>query len=242
MKLSATQTAEKLFKEKYPNAKAFFLAGSVLRGEATSYSDLDIVIVFEKLEAAYRDSFIFEDWPVEVFVHDEDTLRYFFEKMDAASGYPSLPTMVNESIVISGEDDYSNKLKKYAMTILDSGPESWSKETIDRARYGITDLIDDLREPRNYQECCATAGILYDSLANFYFRTKNVWSAKGKTVPRRLSQEDPEFALRFNSAFDSLYKVESVDAVIALSEEILKPFGGFLFEGYKLDAPKEWRL
>ncbi len=32
MKLSAIQTAEKLFKEKYPKAKAFFLAGSVLRG------------------------------------------------------------------------------------------------------------------------------------------------------------------------------------------------------------------
>ena len=242
MKLSAEETAEKLFNEKYPDAKAFFLAGSVLRGEATPYSDLDIVIVFEKIEAAYRDSFVYEDWPVEVFVHDESTLKYFFEKVDAPSGYPSLPSMVKESIVISGKDEFSDYLKKYASTIIEGGPEPWSVEAIDRARYGITDFVDDLREPRNYQESYATAGQLYDALANFYFRTKNIWSAKGKTIPRKLGQENPELAKRFNSAFDSLFKDGNVDEVISLSEEILNPFGGLLFEGYKLDAPKEWRL
>lgn len=51
MRLGARETALKLFKEKYSDAKAFFLAGSVLRGEATSYSDLDIVIVFDKLDS-----------------------------------------------------------------------------------------------------------------------------------------------------------------------------------------------
>lgn len=29
--------------------------------------------------------------------------------------------------------------------------------------------------------------------------------------------------------------------VIELTEKILQPHGGFLFEGVKLDAPKDWR-
>lgn len=64
------ETALKIYREKFSDAKVIFLAGSVMRGEGTDFSDLDIVIVYESIEAAFRDSFSFDSWPIEVFVHD----------------------------------------------------------------------------------------------------------------------------------------------------------------------------
>ena len=67
--------ATKIQKDRYPNSDIIFLAGSVARGEGTATSDLDLVVVFQQLPAAYRESFQFEGWPVEAFVHDPETLR-----------------------------------------------------------------------------------------------------------------------------------------------------------------------
>ena len=87
--------ATKIQQDRYPDADVIFLAGSVIRGEGTATSDLDLVVVFQQLPAAYRESFQFEGWPVEAFVHDPETLRYFFFEVDSPTGIPSLPAMVS---------------------------------------------------------------------------------------------------------------------------------------------------
>ena len=40
---------EAVMQEKYPEADVVFLAGSVVRGEATKTSDLDLVVIYKKL-------------------------------------------------------------------------------------------------------------------------------------------------------------------------------------------------
>jgi hypothetical protein len=74
------EVARDLLAVRYPEALLAFVAGSLSRGEGTAFSDIDVVLVFEKLEQAWRESFTFQDWPVEVFAHDLQTLRYFFLK------------------------------------------------------------------------------------------------------------------------------------------------------------------
>ena len=51
--------ATKIQQDHYPNADVIFLVGSVIRGEDTATSDLDLVVIFQKLSAAYRESFQF---------------------------------------------------------------------------------------------------------------------------------------------------------------------------------------
>jgi len=70
--------AETIRQQLFPDAGALFLAGSIVRGESNEHSDLDIAVVYEYLPAAYRESFTFSRWPVEVFVHVPATLAYFF--------------------------------------------------------------------------------------------------------------------------------------------------------------------
>jgi hypothetical protein len=238
-RITPQQAAHGIWQEKYADADCVLLAGSVLRGEGTAYSDLDIVVLYEKVPHAWRESFTHQGWPVEAFCHEPQTLNYFFE-LDIKSGFPSLPSMVAESIVIPQTTAIAERAQKLAREILLSGPPAWDASTLDRARYMVTDLIDDIRAPRSGDELTATGTKLYELLADFHLRSNKKWSGKGKSLPRALKAANPELWNRFQHAFAQLFENHSASKVIELAAEILAPHG-FLFNGYRLDAPPEWR-
>lgn len=149
-----------------------FAAGSLVRGEGTAYSDLDLVVVYSALPCAYRESFTFERLPVEAFVHDPETLEYFSVEMDGASGIPALPHMVLEGREIPEPTGFSRMLKARAAALIDA---------------------------------------------------------------------DPSLCTRYCRAFQSLFQDGEVAQVIQLTEELLAPHGGVLFDGYRSDAPPGWR-
>lgn len=241
MKKSPEETAQKIVADKFSDAEVVFLAGSVMRGEGTEFSDLDMVVVYKKLDYGYRFSFIYDEWPVEALVHDEETLAYFFED-DRSQACPALAQMITESKVFPADNALSAKLKTRAKAIIDAGPPKWTEMDIYRARYTITDLIDDIRAPRNQSEAFGTGAQLYENIANFYFRSQNEWTADGKTLDRLLKKNNPELAKRYEDAFAALYTSCNPSKVIALAEDVLEPHGGFLFDGYHLDAPPEWKI
>jgi len=241
MKPDPFLTAEKVLKEKFPDAVLGFAAGSFVRGEETKFSDIDLVVIFKKLDSAWRESFTFDSWPVEAFVHDPETLAYFFKEVDGKDGVPSLPNMVLEGRIISDVGQLGVKLKKLAQKVLDQGPPRWTADEIYHARYQICDLIDDLRDPRNQLEAAIVSMKLEEMLGNFYFRANNQWSSSLKHIPRKLLKVNKVFGERWMKAFGDSLSGDSRD-VISLTEEILKPFGGLLFDGYKREAPSKWRL
>lgn len=235
------ETARRILKTKHPQAEVAFVAGSIVRGEETQFSDIDLVIVYSKTEFPYRESFLFDSWPVEAFVHDPDTVNYFFEKVDGQSGDISLPSMILDGHMIPERSLLGSRLKERAGEFVAQGPPAWSVRDLENARYAITDLVDDIRGYRNLIELFATLGALHESLANFHFRANLQWSASRKHIPRRLQKQQPQFAVEWNQAFRAAYGGE-VSQLIHLTERILAPFGGFYFDGYRRDAPKEWRL
>jgi predicted nucleotidyltransferase len=238
---SPVQVACDIWRGRFADARVIFLAGSVLRGEGTPHSDLDLVVVYEQLPTAYRQSFFHKGWPVEAFVHDPETLTHFFWEIDRPSGMPSLPTMVLEGKEIPKEDAFSRSLKALAQAVIDAGPPEWTDREIQRARYAITDLCDDIRTPRNHAELTASASHLHGLLADFYFRSMNRWSAKGMHIPRKLAEADPVVAQRFAEAFNAAFSTQNQSKILQLAEALLTPYGGFLFENLKLDAPATWR-
>ncbi len=213
-----------------------FLAGSVMRGEATASSDLDVVVVYEALEGAYRESFVHGGWPVEAFVHDPETLERFFEE-DRQRGVPSLMSMVGEGLEVPGASEFSARLKRRAAELLEAGPPPWGEEELTLRRYRLTDWVDDMRFPRSPEELVATGAWLYQDAAEFYFRARGLWSAHSKTIPRRLRRTDAAFAEKFLAAFDALFAEKRPEPAAALVEEMLEPFGGLLFDGFRKGAP-----
>jgi len=232
----------RLHAEKYPDADVIFLAGSVVRGEGTKTSDLDIVVMYQSLSNAYRESYFYSGWPVEAFVHDPQTFKYFIQKIDGPTGVPSLAAMVSEGIELPSSTALSNRIKDVANDVLQAGPAQWSAKEIENSRYLISDLIEDLREPRSQSEMYAVAIQLYNVISNHYFRSKGLWSAKGKTIPRRLRKVDATFAAKFESAFESVFAQGKTEDLYALADDLLSAHGGFLFEGHRLEAPQEWKI
>ena len=231
-RISPLEAARGIWLERYGGVPVLFLGGSVMRGEATPASDLDIVVVYERLPNAYREAFVYGGWPVEAFVHDAGSLEEFFES-DRRRGVPSLMSMVWEGVEVPEASEFSGGLKRRARELLEAGPPPWDEEELTLRRYRLTDWVDDMRFPRSGEELVATGAWLYQDAAEFYFRTRGMWSAHSKTIPRRLRAADADFAGRFLRAFETLFADKRPDAAVALVEELLEPFGGLLFEGFR---------
>ena len=241
MRDAVIKIANAIRNQRYSDASIVFFAGSLVRGDGTAFSDLDLVVVYESLPNAYRESFRFEEFPVEAFVHDAETLNYFFVEVDRRSGVPSLPQMVKEGIEIPEANVVSRSLKALANSVIEMGPPALTLEEDRKLRYGITDLLDDIRDPRSYAELIATGGQLYEALADYYLRANGWWSAKGKSIPRVLERQDPTVSGKYCESFEALFRHGDPSAVIALSEELLQAHGGLFFEGHRGDAPPQWR-
>jgi|GEM_PF-1084338 len=184
-RLPPAQAAEEIRQQKISACKAFFLSGSVVRGEATPHSGLNLVVIYASLEAAWRESFLYKDWPVEAFVHDPATFKYFL-KMDGQAAKPFLAGMVAKGIPLPVASDYSRALQNSCQKHLDDGPAELSENEITRRRYGISDLIDDLRAPRSHAEAMASGARLLEDLSDFYLRRQRLWTTDGKSIFRRL--------------------------------------------------------
>lgn len=240
-KTDPVETARKILRERYPAALVGFVAGSFNRGEATAFSDIDLVIVFDHLEFAWRESFMLDYWPVEVFAHDPETLRYFVREVDGADGVQSLASMIVEGVRITENAPFAESIASMADEILREPAPAWSADEFLHQRYAINDLIDDLRDPRNLFEARITIGTLHERLGNFYFRSQRLWSASNKHIPRRMAKTNAEMADLWVHAYDEAYAGKYA-SLIALAESILAPYGGFLFDGYRRNAPSSWRL
>jgi predicted nucleotidyltransferase len=232
--------AEGIWRERYAGARVLFLAGSVLRGEATPASDLDLVVVYERLPRARREAFVYAGWPVEAFVNDPETIEHYFD-VDRRRGIPSMMRMVSEGVAVPAASDFSERLKRRAARVLEAGPPRWDEGELRHMRYRLTDWVDDIRHPRSDEELVATGAYLYQDLADFFLRARGLWSAHSKTIPRRLREVDAAFAAEFCRAFESLFAGKESGPAIALVEQTLEPFGGLLFEGYERHAPPEDR-
>ncbi|MCH1627157.1 nucleotidyltransferase domain-containing protein [Ferdinandcohnia quinoae] len=230
--LTPIEAARQFIHTFFPNCQGALLAGSVVRGEETATSDLDIIIFDQTVKTAYRESLIKFGWPIEVFVHHLSSYQTFFEN-DVKRARPSLPRMVSEGIIIK-DTGIIEQIKKEANQILEKGPEEWPLELINTKRYFITDILDDFKGSQNRAEELFIANSLADLSSEFYLRTNQQWIGSSKWVIRSLSQFDKQFADEFVDAFDSFYTSGDKDKVILLVDKVLAPYGGTLFHGFSL--------
>ncbi|MBS4200903.1 nucleotidyltransferase domain-containing protein [Bacillus sp. FJAT-49732] len=232
VKLDPIQAATQFIAEQFPNCQGAVLGGSVVRGEATETSDLDIVIFDESLQSSFRESLTAFGWPIEIFVHNLFSYRYFFE-MDCKDAIPTMPRMVSEGIVIKDEGIIQS-IKQEAIALLSHGPEKWSDETIIEKRYFITDVLDDFIGSKIRAEEIFIANTLANLVHEFVLRINGHWIGSSKWIVRALKIYDEKFAQEFVDAFDKFYQSGEKDNIIAIVDKVLEPYGGRLFDGFLL--------
>lgn len=119
---------------------------------------------------AWRESFLFGSIPVEPFVHDPETLTWFFEQ-DRQDGHPALIGMLTEGVVVRPRPEIARVFKDRAEQISEQAPPPLSTDASRKLRYTITDKLGDLeaegfrsrknRHRRSFVSLAGGAGIAW---------------------------------------------------------------------------------
>ncbi|WP_026828283.1 nucleotidyltransferase domain-containing protein [Exiguobacterium artemiae] len=228
----AKRTARLIVESHYPDCDAALLAGSFVRGQATATSDLDLILFRESIKASYRESFTFDDYPVEAFIHSSTTIRTFF-RQDRERGRPSMQRMVAEGLVLR-DHDLLKPLKEQAESELLTGPPVLSLTEMNRTRYFLTDLLDDFIGVSDRTDGLGIATRLLEQATDFRLRASGHWTGQGKWLIRSLAIVDPVEAKRLADAFNLYFRSDQKQAVIDLVEQWLDSHGGRYFDGFSI--------
>lgn len=229
---NAIEAAQQFIAQYFPQCDGALLAGSVVRGEATETSDLDIVVFDNNRMTSYRESIVAFGWAIEVFVHNLTSYKQYFHE-DYKRARPSMPRMVSEGIVLK-DNGILDGIKNEAKLLLDKGPEEWTEQTIKIKQYFISDALDDFIGCSNKAEELFIANALAELVSEFVLRTNRQWIGHSKWVVRALLQHDETFTLHFIQAFDIFYKTGNKQHIIQLVDNVLEPFGGKYFDGFSI--------
>jgi hypothetical protein len=225
--------ARDLVTELYPQAVWAVLTGSVITSHRTPGSDLDIVVVLPDGDplAPHRDSRRFRDWPVELFVHDTETLDHWIA-MDATQRKPTLCRMVATGVAVVGD---AGEPQRRCAELLARGPEALAPEALDMARYNLTGFVDDLVHATDPGEKRVIAASTWTAAAELALAGAGHWTGFGKWLLRELRDLDPGLAERWLAAEGDPAAIE------VFAAEMLDRVGGPLFEGYHAAAPRPAR-
>ena len=235
--------AVRLVRERYPTAVAAIIGGSFATGRQTPTSDIDLLLLFEHVDCAWRDTLVAEGRTVELFAHDVATFTYFCKEMDAPGGTVPLARMVVEGENIVAAGDAYTRLHALAQAIDKAGPPVLDVENLQRRRYAITTALEDLVDSTQPGEALAVACQLYPALADLHLRAAGEWSGGGKHLFRRLQAFDAAIA----GQLDGALRLVASDlpagqrAFERVAAAVLAPVGGPLLEGFTLPAPAHWR-
>lgn len=231
--------ARRLLKERLPRAELAFVGGAMLRGQASAYSDIDIVaMVPDGGDPGFRLSIMAEGWPVELFVQNRAAQDHFMAQ-DKKRGMCIIADMVANGIAIPGENALAVERRRKARMIIAEGPDKLDAEKIDDMRYQLCDLLDDIAGWKHPAELYGMLGRLYHELAELYLRGQGRWAGRGKWVARAMERAFPDLVPVYEDAFRLAFERQQVQKVIDLADHMLKPFGGRLWEGYYRPIPDE---
>lgn len=219
--------ARALVTERFPDPLAAFLGGGVLSARRTATSDLDIVVVIAGPPAPFRESVRWRGWPAELFVHDHASFGRFLAG-DAARRRPTLARMVAEGVPLAGRDDMVAGLRDQARSLLAAGPPDLPDGELERRRYGLTDLLDDLAGSTDPGETSIICWTAWTQTAQLALILAGSWLGGGKWLLRELRAADPALAA------DLLAAAGHPARLTAVADQVLARAGGRLWEGYRV--------
>jgi hypothetical protein len=231
--------AGNIVKERFPGAVCAFASGDWQKREETPYSIVSIVVIMPRVQTAYREGLRIDQIPMEVFVHDPESLDYLLKK-DRAKGDAIVAQVMAQGEALLPDSAMASELQQRAQAVLEAGPEPLTAEQLQERRYQITVLMNELRAPRGHGEAMGSLSVLHEKLADLYLRGRGLWSASGAEIPKALQAADADFAKRWQRVFTTAFMGDR-SSVMSLVDEVLEPHGGFLFDGHVRLVPDNWK-
>ena len=226
--------------ERFADAKAAFLGDGVLGPLRTPTSDLDVVVVLDpatgqpdRPRPPYRETFEHAGWITEAFVHDDTSLREWWEH-DAARRIPSLVRMVAESVVLHDAAGIADGLRAEAVGLLAAGPPRADDDELAGRRYALTNLLDDMAGCDDEAELGYLAGAVLREVSELALLVAGEWLGSGKGLPRRLAVHDPDLLERLVNGQRHVVVYGDTAVLHKTAVDVLVRAGGALLVGYRV--------
>ncbi len=234
----AVATARALVAERFPEAHAAWLAGSVVSGTATPTSDLDITVLLPGPPAPFRESLEYDGWPVELFVHSRETVARWIAR-DLESRRPTLVRLISSGVVLLDVDGAGLALAEECAGVLAAGPGPLSDADRDSMRYGLSDTLDDLADSTEPVVTAAVAFATWEQAARLLLAADGRWWGTGKWLVHELREHDAthgtSYALRLHAGLAAAVERDPVLLTVVV-EEILESAGGRLWVGFRAEG------
>jgi hypothetical protein len=156
-------------------------------------------------------------------VHDDESLAQFFA-LEYAQRKPTLRRMVATGVPLVGDP---GAVRDESARVLAAGPQPLSQAEIERQRYALTDLLDDLAHVVDPGERTALTGTGWVAAAEAALLLRGAWSGRGKWLLRELRALDPGLARAWLAA------AGDPALVAAFVSRVLSDAGGPLYDGYR---------
>jgi hypothetical protein len=208
---------------------ALFLAGSVVRADAGTSSDLDLVIVADGIEQLWS-THIELGWPIECFRHTPQSLEAAFER-EVARRWPLLLRMCVEGGLLINRDGEGAAMQARAEELMAAGPAPLTAGEVDWYRYNLTWMLDDLADAADPDEAVLMAHDLVVTAIEAMLHARRAWLGKGKWLIRILREADPEAAARVTAAQERFFRAGDRGPLLAFADEVLGELGGRRFAG-----------
>ena len=231
----AIASARSLVAARFPDARAAWLAGSVVTGTATATSDLDVTVLLDGPPAPYRESLEHDGWPVELFVHSRESIDRWIGK-DLDRRRPTLVRMISTGVVLVDRDGSAAAVAASCADILERGPGPLADADREWRRYALTDLLDDLADAADPELRSAVAVATWQHAAELLLAGADRWLGTSKWLVRELRGYDEAqgtaYASRLHEALVAAIEGD-VAPLTALADEVLDAHGGRNWAGYR---------
>lgn len=221
--------AERFVAQRFPRATTAIVAGSTARGDRTTTSDIDLLLLGEDLfqgsASSEASTHVVDGEVFEVFAYTADGFGEWARR-GIAQHRPVIVHMLLEGIPIR-RDQLLEELRAHWSPIIDAGPKLTDAESRFR-RYVITDVLDDLRDAQDPLEQRVEASLLFERTAELMLLTAGRWIATGKWLPRRLRAMDADRAERLSHPL----LAGDLDLFSSRVEEELERAGGRVQDGF----------
>ncbi|MFF9478927.1 nucleotidyltransferase domain-containing protein [Streptomyces sp. NPDC014733] len=214
-----------------PGARMVVVGGSVLTVHRTPTSDLDMVAVLPRVAAPHHRALRWEGWPVELLVHDEQTLAAHCED-GFRRRWPGIPRLLAQGVLLVDEDGLGARLQARMRQRLAAGPAPATAAETDALRFELTDLLDDLAGTDDVGEAAFVAARVLTKTAQLALLAARHWQGSGKWLLRELRTARPPLAAHLTAA------AGDPAALAEAAHAVLRETGGPLRE-YRVVQPRQ---
>lgn len=216
----------------FPQAVAGFLGGSAATGEATSTSDLDVLVVLPAPwePVAFVETTRHDGRLVEAFVYGRSALLTWLER-GRVQHRPVLDRLIAEGLPLI-DTELTRDLARDSLQVLEAGPGQVDEDEMRGRRYGLSAGLDDLvdrlgDESSDPGETAVLTWTVWREAAELSLLTSHRWLGTGKWLVRELRREGDGAGL----AGWADGPTPDPGHLVQLARKVLDDSGGYLQEG-----------